>query len=248
MRTYSSTSFFGIEDVEKFYKNMQNAVNSLHSTDGVYLGDNVFTHQRNLSFLDDMELMNAHARHCSSEVEKALLWRISIILWGFRNGLSIEGDFVECYSGRGNIARIICDTVNFNTFKDRRYYLYDPFDPDGGLSDQDAVQQQQEAIADAKERFASFDNVIVTRGTVPGIMELVAPRTVAFLHLLLHSREAEIGTLEFLFERMSPGAIVLLDHFGWLHYRAQRQALEAWFSKRGYHVLELPTGQGLVIK
>jgi hypothetical protein len=47
---------------------------------------------------------------------------------------------------------------------------------------------------------------------------------------------------------MVPGAVLILDDYGWLGYRAQKLAEDPWFEKRGYRVLELPTGQGLLIK
>jgi hypothetical protein len=40
---------------------------------------------------------------------------------------------------------------------------------------------------------------------------------------------------------------VLLDDYGWYAYRAQKRAEDAFFAAQGYKVLELPTGQGLVV-
>ena len=44
------------------------------------------------------------------------------------------------------------------------------------------------------------------------------------------------------------GGVLILDDFGWIAYRAQQVAEVAWMAERGYHILELPTGQGMVIK
>ncbi|WYX15476.1 hypothetical protein WJ974_02785 [Achromobacter xylosoxidans] len=68
------------------------------------------------------------------------------------------------------------------------------------------------------------------------------------MHLDLNNAEAEIGALDMLFDRMVPGAVLILDDYGWLYYRAQKDAEDPWFARRGYRVLELPTGQGMVIK
>jgi len=68
------------------------------------------------------------------------------------------------------------------------------------------------------------------------------------MHLDLNNADAEIGALKLLFERMVPGAVLVLDDYGWLAYRAQKLAEDPWFAQRGYRVLELPTGQGLLIK
>ena len=59
---------------------------------------------------------------------------------------------------------------------------------------------------------------------------------------------AEIAALEALFDKVSPGGIIILDDYGWIGYVDQQRAERAWFAERGYAVLEMPTGQGLVIK
>ena len=74
------------------------------------------------------------------------------------------------------------------------------------------------------------------------------PENVAFVHIDMNSVSGEIGALEGLFDRMSPGGIIILDDYGWHGYRAQQQAEQSWFAARGKRVLELPTGQGMVIR
>ncbi|WYX25005.1 hypothetical protein WJ969_03245 [Achromobacter xylosoxidans] len=44
------------------------------------------------------------------------------------------------------------------------------------------------------------------------------------MHLDLNNAEAEIGALDMLFDRMVPGAVLILDDYGWLYYRAQKDA------------------------
>ena len=56
------------------------------------------------------------------------------------------------------------------------------------------------------------------------------------------------ASLDKLFDRVSPGAPIVFDDYGWLAYRKQKVAEDSWLGKRGYHILELPTGQGLLIK
>ncbi len=98
-----------------------------------------------------------------------------------------------------------------------------------------------------QERFAAFRNVHVTRGSVPGVLARIAPEKIAFMLLDINGAAAEIGALEVLFERMEPGAAIVLDDYGWADYREQKLAEDAFFAERGYQVLELPIGQGLLI-
>jgi hypothetical protein len=60
---------------------------------------------------------------------------------------------------------------------------------------------------------------------------------------------AEVAALEMLFDRVSPGGVIVFDDYGWSDaYAAQLQRETEFMQKRGHHILELPTGQGLVIK
>jgi hypothetical protein len=43
--------------------------------------------------------------------------------------------------------------------------------------------------------------------------------------------------------------MIILDDYEWaLKYRVQKLAEDEWFEARGYRVMPLPTGQGLLVK
>ena len=249
MGNHLTTAFYGLKNHPEFIENIQKAVNCIDGQiGGIYTGDNLFTYQRNLSFLDDKKLMKAFHTHTENEVEKSLLWRFSTILWGVRNGLRLEGDFIECACYKGTTVRVICDTVNFAQYEDRHYYLYDLFDHDPSLPHHAMEKHSEHLYNSVKKRFSDLLNITITSGKVPGTLEEASPQKIAFMHLDLNNADAEIGVLELLFERMVPGAILVLDDYGWLGYREQKLAEDKWLEERGYSVLELPTGQGLVVK
>ena len=64
----------------------------------------------------------------------------------------------------------------------------------------------------------------------------------------MNSEMAEVLALEHLFDRLTIGGIIIFDDFGWKSAINQCKAEQAFMRKRGHSVLELPTGQGLVIK
>jgi O-methyltransferase len=68
------------------------------------------------------------------------------------------------------------------------------------------------------------------------------------MHIDLNNSTAEVGALNALYERMSPGAVIVFDDFGWQSAHAQFKAESEWFASRGLAVLPLPTGQGLFVK
>ena len=60
--------------------------------------------------------------------------------------------------------------------------------------------------------------------------------------------EPEIAALEFFWDKLVPGALVVLDDYGWGDHIEQKRAIDAFAMNRGTSVLNLPTGQGLMIK
>ncbi|QBK03721.1 class I SAM-dependent methyltransferase [Hylemonella gracilis] len=248
MANHAPGGFFGIGDGVNFRAGLQQCINSMEVQDGIYAGDNLFTINRNLSFLEDSALMAAHGKHVSNLAEHSVIWRVATILWGVRNGLRLEGDFVECACYKGTTVRIVCDAVGFAQIPDRKYYLYDLFDHDPTMPHHAMLEHSRRLYQQTQGRFSDCPNVTVTQGRVPEILAKVAPEKIAFMHLDLNNAEAEVGALEVLFDRLVPGGVLILDDYGWLAYRQQKLAEDPWFEARGYRVLELPTGQGLVIK
>jgi predicted O-linked N-acetylglucosamine transferase (SPINDLY family) len=241
-KNYLTNEFFGVRDGPAFISALQTTIHQVPGS-GVWAGDNLFTFGRNLSFLDDQSLMTAVATHADTVTEKAILWRTAVLVWAARHALKLDGDFVECACYRGTTARILIDALGLQ-HTDKRYYLYDSFASDPRTPDITSDQFE----AHVRSRFAEMPNVIVTAGYIPQVLERVAPEKISLLHLDLNNAAAEIGALEKLFHRMVPGAMLILDDYGWIQYREQKLQEDAFFAERGYSVLELPTGQGMVIR
>lgn len=242
-----SSIFFGVKNPE-LIQGIRLAVNNT-APDGIYAGDNLFTIGRNLGFLENPAFINACMAHTETDIERAVLWRIYVLAWVAKSVLSrkIPGDFVECACYKGTSARIICDYVDFAK-SDRKYYLYDLFEHDESMAHHSMPEHGNSLFDRVKSRFSGFPNVVVTKGFVPQVLDEISPETISFMHIDLNNAAAEIGALERLFERLSPGGILVLDDYGWRVYRQQKLAEDPWLASRGYEVLELPTGQGLVIK
>jgi len=99
-----------------------------------------------------------------------------------------------------------------------------------------------------RNRFRDKDYVFVTKGIVPDVLHEIAPERVAFLHVDLNSPRAEALAIEMLLDRVAPGGIVIFDDYGWKHFQNHKQALDRFMAERGQVIMELPTGQGLMIK
>lgn len=246
---YISHLFFGVKDRAAFIQGI-NAAFSAVATEwrrGIFTGDNLITFGKNLSFLDDAAFMAAFEAHAGSNVEKGILWRTAVLCWAARNGQRLDGDFVECGCYRGTSARIVCDAIGFAAER-RRFWLYDLFEYPEGSRHTKMPDIGGDLYERTRDRFSDLPNVSVLKGSVPDILHAGAPERVAFLHIDMNAVAPEIGALEFFFDRLAPGSVIVLDDFGYYGYRAQRDAERVWFAERGYHVLELPTSQGIVVR
>lgn len=245
---YHQPLFFGLKDRNQFYQAIRSAIAALNSTVGSFAGDNLFTFGRNLSFLTDEKFMAAFNKNVQTDIERGIIWRIATVAWAANNAMRLDGDLVEIACYKGITARIVCDYIDFASQPDRNYFLYDLFEHDASMPHHHMPEHGTTLYDQVKARFADLPNVKVTQGRVPEVLAEAAPDKIAFMHLDLNNADAEIGALEVLFDRMVPGAILVLDDYGWLGYRKQKLAEDPWLAARGYKVMELPTGQGLLVK
>jgi len=219
----------------------------------VYANDNLIALNRNLTFLKDEAFVKAMEKNVRTQQEKSLLWRIHTLAWAANHALNMEGDFVECGVWHGFSMGVVADYLDFASLKDRAMYLYDTFT---GIPEEYNTEKRSNAIYEKEpdlyekcvKRFAPYSNIKVVQGTVPASFADQSPEKIAFWHIDMNSSKAELEALEALFDRVVPGGIIVFDDFGWSGYDPQAWAEIDFMKARGHQILELPTGQGLVVK
>jgi O-methyltransferase len=238
-------------------KDMQQAVATIADIykGQFYCNDMLITVGRNLSFQNDQKFMSCFYEAVTNDQELSLLWRLHTLAWAAKNSLNVEGDFVECGVFKGFCSGVILNYLGFQDLP-RQAYLYDTFE---GLPEKTSTAEERrtwdytkydsEAIYNGvREKFSKFKNVNIVRGIVPDTFKVAVPEKIAFLHIDMNSEKAEMLTLEHLFDKVSPGGFIVFDDFGWLSNKNQMSAELAFMIERGHHVMELPTGQGVVVK
>ncbi len=213
--------------------------------------DNVILFDRTLGYQQDAEFLRAFRGNTRTEQERSLELRCNTLAWAGAHALHVPGDFVECGVYQGFSSAFLADYLNFATVG-KSFYLYDTFAgiPEG----YDTENKDHPALAEpglyegVRERFAAYPNVRIVRGIVPDTLHQEGAERIAFLHLDMNSSKSEIAALDVLFDRVTPGGIIVFDDYGWLAYQAQQIAEDAFLRARDYRVLELPTGQGLLFK
>ena len=230
--------------------------------EGVFFGDCMASVNKSQGFLADPKFVAAferNARHSTEENGRA--WRLHTLAWAAQHALELDGDFVECGVFEGFMSATLCDYLDFAD-SGRTFYLYDTFEGFSAKYSSPAdfgihhgfYRVAQEAYGrpglyeTVVARFQAYPNVKVIRGVVPDVLLEQMPERIAYCHIDLNSPAAEVGALEVLFDRIVPGGMVVFDDYGWLPFAKQMQAEDAFAARRGYRILELPTGQGLIVK
>jgi hypothetical protein len=220
----------------------------------VFLSEGLATWYKTIPFLEDERFMALADEFADLLPIPNWHWNLQTVVWAVQHTAAVEGDLVELGVFRGHTTRFVADYVGFQN-SSKRWRLYDTFE--GIPTDQiDPGWEQANEVAytgkfsyeEVVERFRDFPNIEVIRGRVPEILSDNCPEKISFLHMDLNNSTAEIAALDLLFDRLTLGALVVFDDFGWATARAQFDAERRWFDKRGLHVLPLPTGQGLFIK
>lgn len=222
----------------------------------VHAQDNLVMLDRNTTFAKEPAFSALLADIAISPTEGDLGWRLHVACWFAEQAITLGGDFVECGVLRGFTSFGLCRHLNFQQYAGK-FWLFDTFN---GLPEQYSSDSERAAwnhlyhneefdglYASVKGRFSIYPNVHVVQGMVPEVFSTVSMGDIAFLHLDMNAEVAERLALEQLYPRLQPGAVVLLDDYGWSFNRAQMVSARAFFGDRNIPILELPTGQGVAV-
>lgn len=212
-----------------------------------FMADNLITYGHTAGFRFDPAFVNAVVTADPRPMELALAWRTHTLCWAARSCLALEGDYVECGTYEGYSMDVVLRYLD--GLSDRRVWLYDLFDPTGAAGEGKRLPEHSPHLYHTvRKRFATRSNVTVTRGKVPDVLDDIAPDHIAFLHIDMNNAEAERGAVERLYGRLAVGGMVIFDDYGWTGYQAQKRAADEFAAAHSLSILELPTGQGLMVK
>lgn len=229
----------------------------------VYDQDGLWT-VHNHEFIDEPRFAAAYRRGLDAALGLEYLgpWRMHIGLWAASHALKLAGDFVECGVNRGVMSSAIMQYLDWNA-QGRRFFLLDTF---GGLDLEQltegerargAVEANRDSLGtgryvsgveSVRQNFASWNNVRIVVGKIPDTLAEVDADQVSYLHLDLNSTKPEVQALEHFWERLVPGAVVLLDDYAYEGYRESKLGMDGFARSHGVAIASLPTGQGLLLK
>jgi SAM-dependent methyltransferase len=217
----------------------------------------------NHEFMDDPAFRKAYARgvHAAGD-DYRWHWRVHIGLWTGVCAARLDGDFIECGVNRGFLSSAIMEYLNWDSLG-KHFYLLDTF---RGLDERfvspadrasGAVEKNRKSLGSGfyvqgiegvRANFSQWKNVSLIEGSIPETLPQIRAKKIAYLHLDMNCSMPEIAAIQFLWERLVPGAFVVLDDYAYYGYLSQKIAMDRFAQEKGIKIVSLPTGQGLLVK
>ncbi len=161
----------------------------------------------------------------------------------------VAGDLAECGVFEGATAYRLC---RFARDHGRKVHLFDSFQ---GLS---APQQNDGTFCGAgylsapeakvRANLREFDCFEIFPGWIPEGFAKVKDRKYAFIHIDVDLEQPTFDSLAFFYPRLSVGGVIILDDHGYDTCPGARKAALDFMADKPEPVIDLSTGQGLIIK
>lgn len=189
-------------------------------------------------------------------------WRVHVGLWAAYSASKLLGDFIECGVNRGFLSSAIMQYLNWDSLQ-KTFYLLDTF---SGLDERYVSDDERRRNAMDKNKrllrsgfytsdvdavranFSQWQNIRIVVGSIPDTLPEVQADRVAYLHLDMNCAPPEVAAFTYFWDRLAPGAFVLLDDYAYAGSELQKAAMDELATARRVQILSLPTGQGLLIK
>ncbi len=178
----------------------------------------------------------------------------------------VPGEIVECGVWRGGSMQTVALTLLETGSTDRHLHLFDTFEGMPPPTDKDrrirgksaaelmelrgrdsklwAVATLDDVRAGMDEVGYPRDRIHYHRGLVEETVPRDAPERIAILRLDTDWYESTRHELEHLYERLSPGGVLIIDDYG--GWEGSRQATEEFLARTGEPLLLLPLSGGRI--
>lgn len=185
-------------------------------------------------------------------------WRIHVLCWAAKHAMHLEGDFVDCGVHTGIFARAVVNYTDFQ-LSEKKYFLLDTFNGlDEKYSNEEELKRNSLMGYDKEDSnllykqvtktFKDF-NVKIIKGSVPETLQYVDSNKVCYLSIDMNCVAPEVAALEFFWDKMVSGGIIILDDYGYANVtNEQKKAHDLFALSKNVEILTLPTCQGLLIK
>ncbi len=229
------------------------------SRDSKYYEQDGLRSIHNHNFMQDPDFCMAYDRGVqATEQDYKWHWRVHVGLWVAYSASKLKGDFVECGVNKGFLSSAIMEYLSWDSLN-KKFYLLDTF---AGIDERYVTDVELEHSVlernksdfyiktpeSVKNNFSQWKNTEIIVGSIPDTLSLVDSDCIAYLHIDMNCAPPEVAAFNHFWDRLVPGAFILLDDYAYKGYEAQKISMDAVASDKNVKILSLPTGQGLLIK
>ncbi len=100
----------------------------------------------------------------------------------------------------------------------------------------------------AENVFSPFPNAVMVKGLLPESIKQANFNTLSFVSIDLNSVHAEMAVINAIWDKITPGGLIVLDDYGFAGHEEQNAAWNAFVDTKNRHIMTIPTGQGLIMK
>jgi len=200
------------------------------------------------SWLDDRAFFHEYRRFMDtsnwhSADRKYSLWQLA--RWAAR----LPGEFAECGVYKGGSAIYLCQEASKSG---KHVYLFDSFEGLPSPSEVDGSHWRKGNLAAPLEEVLSglgnYACFSCHRGWIPERFAEVAHELFSLVHIDVDLYEPTRASLEFFYPRLVPGGVIVLDDHGFTSCPGATKAAEEFCTTAQTLVINLPTGQGLILR
>ncbi|MFU0507849.1 TylF/MycF/NovP-related O-methyltransferase [Pseudaminobacter sp. NGMCC 1.201702] len=161
----------------------------------------------------------------------------------------IPGQLAECGVFRGGNAYQLCQ---FAQAHGREVHLFDSYEGLSAPNEADGAYWKKGDLSFSEElvhrNLSEFDCFKTYKGWIPDAFPQVENQIYSFVHVDVDLEQPTYDSIAFFYNRLSKGGIILLDDHGYDTCPGARKAALNFMVDKPEPVLDLSSGQGLIIK
>tara|TARA_B100000579_G_scaffold353836_1_gene308650 strand:+ start:199 stop:915 length:717 start_codon:yes stop_codon:yes gene_type:complete len=222
----------------------------------------VNSNQRLIDIWKNINILTKSGLDLNSSIAFKRLIRSFFLFKYFKSVNHLSGNILEVGVFRGFSALFLKqleDILNLNSKKDC-LFLIDSFEGLSKINEEDNVDndenyQHQEGhfkvnFENIQNLFKDYDNVKILKGWIPNVFDLLNNKNLyKFVHIDVDLFEPTLDTLNYIFDKVVKGGVIITDDFESKAFPGNRKAWQKFFIEKNIlNSIALPSGQAVYIK
>lgn len=164
---------------------------------------------------------------------------------------NVEGDTAECGAYEGATSYLICAFIREHE-QIKTHHIFDSFEGLSQPQKEDGAYWKKGNLSASEENcrnnLSAFGFVEYYKGWIPDKFPEVKDLRFSFVHIDVDLYQPTLDSVEFFYERLNKGAVIICDDYGFSTCPGAKKAMDDFFATRPEKLIMLTTGQSFMIK